>query len=99
MGVWLLVGVLVGLLNGLTRRWTVARLQAEMENSALALTLGGLVVRLSLVAMLLIVGLRQGIVPGLLAFVGLWVTRMVTVIWFHTSVGAKREEILESETE
>ena len=87
MGLWLVAGGLVGLLNSLTRWWTVARFQAEMGNSALLLTLGGLALRLALVTGLLIAGLRQGIVPGLLAFAGLWVSRLATVIWFHAGSG------------
>lgn len=98
-GLWLLMGGLVGALNGLTRWWTVARLQAEMGSNALALTLGGLVIRLALVTVLLTGGLRQGIGPGLLAFTGLWVTRMVTVIWFHASAGSRHDVTLKSETE
>jgi hypothetical protein len=54
-----------------------------MQRSALVLTLGGMALRLALVAALLISGLRRGIVPGLLAFGGLWLTRMVAVICFQ----------------
>lgn len=85
IGLWLLAGALVGVLNGLTRWWTVARLRAKMEGSPLGLTLGGMTVRLILVAALLTVGLQRGILPGLLAFAGLWLTRSATVIWAQAS--------------
>jgi hypothetical protein len=97
MSIWLLMGGLVGVLNGLTRWWTVARLQAEMGNSAVVLTLGGLGIRLALVVALLIGGLRQGIVPGLLAFAGLWITRLANVIWLHASAGARHDMTLKSD--
>jgi hypothetical protein len=84
-GAWLLVGGLVGLLNGLSRWWTVAQLPADMEGTPLLLTLGGMVLRLTLVAALLIAGLRQGILPGLLAFAGLWLARSGTVVWFQAA--------------
>ncbi len=85
IGLWLLAGGLVSVLNTLTRWWIVARLRPDMRRSALLLTLSGMVVRLALVAALLIGGLKQGIVPGLLAFGGLWLTRLATVIWVQTS--------------
>lgn len=84
-GLWILAGAVVGLLNGLTRWWTVARLRAEMAHSALAPTLGAMVIRLALVAALLVAGLQRGILPGLLAFTGLWLTRSAAVIWVHAS--------------
>lgn len=85
IGLWLLAGGLVGMVNSLTRQWAVARLQAEMQGSALSLILGGLALRLALVAVLLIAGLKHGIVPGLLAFGGLWLARSAAVIWIQAS--------------
>jgi len=85
IGLWLLAGGLVGALNGLTRWWTVARLRSDMEHGALLVTLGGMMLRLGLIAALLIGGLQRGIVPGLLAFGGLWLTRTLAVIWVQAS--------------
>jgi hypothetical protein len=85
IGLWLLAGGVVGGLNSLNRWWTVARLRADMQISPLLLTLGGMALRLALVAALLIAGLRHGIVPGLLAFAGLWLARSATVVWVHTA--------------
>ena len=81
IALWLLAGGLVGIANGLTRWWTVSRLRREMRLSPLALVWGVLILRLALVAALLILGLRRGIIPGLLAFAGLWLARWGTVIW------------------
>jgi hypothetical protein len=85
MGLWLLAGALVGLLNSLAIWWTVARLRSDTHHSALLLTLGGMVLRLALIAALLIGGLKRGFIPGLLAFGGLWLTRTVVVVWIHAS--------------
>lgn len=85
IGLWVLAGAVVGTVNALTRWWTVTRLQTEMPSSALALTLGGMGMRLIIVAALLIKGLERGIIPGLLAFGGLWVARSAAVIWVQTA--------------
>jgi hypothetical protein len=69
-------------MNGLTRWWTVSRLRHEMRPSPLTLVWGALSLRLALVAAVLILGLRRGIIPGLLAFAGLWLARWGTAIWF-----------------
>lgn len=82
IALWLLAGGLIGMVNGLTRWWTVTHLRQEMRLRPLALVWGGLILRLALVAALLIVGLRGGIIPGLLAFAGLWFARWGTTIWF-----------------
>jgi hypothetical protein len=79
---WLLAGGLIGMVNGLTQWWTVSRLRPKMDLGPLTLVWGGLILRLGLVAALLILGLRQGIMPGLLAFAGLWLARWGTTIWF-----------------
>lgn len=82
IALWLVAGGLIGTANGLMRWWTVAHLGHEMRLSPLALAWGGLSVRLALVTALLIIGLRRGIIPGLLAFTGLWLARWGTAIWF-----------------
>jgi hypothetical protein len=79
---WLLAGGLIGMMNSLTRWWTVSRLRHEMRLPPLALVWGGVILRLALVATLLTLGLRQGMIPGLVAFAGLWVSRWGSAIWF-----------------
>ena len=83
MTLWLVAGALVGLLNAGIRWWTVSRLGAELPDRALLTAVGGMAVRLSLAASLLTIGLRRGIVPGLLSFGGMWITRWATVLWFN----------------
>lgn len=80
---WLLAGGAVGAVNGLTRWWTVGRLRPGAPSHALSLVLGGALLRWALVAALLALALQRGIGPALLAFVGLWLSRWGTVIWFN----------------
>ena len=82
IALWLLAGGLIGTMNSLTRWWTVSRLRHDMRLRPLALVWSGVILRLALVAALLILGLKQGIIPGLLAFAGLWLARWGTAIWF-----------------
>ncbi len=83
---WLLLGLAVGVLNGLTRWWTVKRLCPTQPSGALGSVVGGMLLRWGLVIGLLIAALNvsTGIIPALLSFVGLWVARWGTTIWFHT---------------
>ena len=79
IALWLFAGLAVGALNGLTLRNSVARLRPGVPGRAVAWILGGALLRLGLAASLLIVALQRGILPGLLAFAGLWLARWGTV--------------------
>lgn len=79
---WPIAGGGIGIANAVTRWKTVSLVSAGAGTGSLVLVVGGMLVRLGLVAGLLIAGLRHGIVPGMLAFGGLWVTRSAIVIWF-----------------
>jgi len=72
---WLLLGGMVGGLNGLTLCWTVSRLRPGALPYTLAAILGGTLLRWGTVAVALALALRQGIGPGLLVFAGLWLAR------------------------
>jgi hypothetical protein len=73
---WLLLGIAIALINGLSIRWTVGSLNISGARSrAIAVVVGGAVVRVAVAALVLAVALRQGIVEGLLAFAGLWLGR------------------------
>ncbi len=85
MTLWLLAGALVGALNAGIRWWTVSRVWVGLTQRALLLVLGGMTVRLSLVACLLALGLSRGIIPGLLSFGGVWLSRWATVLWFNAN--------------
>jgi hypothetical protein len=80
---WLVTGGTIGVLNGLSLRWTVARLRPDAPRRAVALAMAGTLLRRSLVAGLLIAALRRGVTPGLLAFGGLWLARWGVVCCFN----------------
>jgi hypothetical protein len=82
IALWLLAGGLLGIVNGLTQWWTVSRLRPRVRLAPLALVWGGLILRLALVAAVLTLGLRRGVIPGLLAFAGLWLARWGIAIYF-----------------
>jgi hypothetical protein len=82
IALWLLAGCAVGAANGLTLWWIVSRLREDMRLSPLMPVWSGFALRLALAAALLTAAVRRGIVPGLLAFSGLWLARWGTVIWF-----------------
>ena len=79
---WAVAGGLVGLLNGVSRWNTVSRVSEAAVRGSIRFALGTMALRLGLVAGLLTISLRQGILPGLSAFAGLFVTRWVIVLWF-----------------
>ncbi|MBC8449836.1 MAG: hypothetical protein H8D78_19050 [Chloroflexi bacterium] len=81
IALWLFAGLAAGALNGLTLWGTVARLRPDAPPRAVAWILGGALLRLGLAASLLIVALQRGILPGLLAFAGLWLARWGMVCW------------------
>jgi len=85
MVLWLLAGAVIGVLNAGLRWWTVSRLHVDLAHRAVFLVLAGMTLRLSLVASLLAVGLRQGILPGLLSFGGMCLARWGTVVWFNAN--------------
>jgi hypothetical protein len=77
--IWLSGGIIIGILNGLTLRWTVGRLRPEASLIGIPLVAVGYFLRLGLAAGLLIIALQRGIVPGLLAMTGLWLARWITI--------------------
>ncbi len=83
IALWMLLGGLVGAVNGVTRWLAVARLSAGRRGHAVLLTVGGMAIRLGLVTGLLVAAFRQDVVAGLLAFLGLLVVRSAIVIWAH----------------
>ncbi len=78
---WLFAGLAVGALNGLTLWGTVARLRPDAPPRAVAWILGGALLRWTAAAGVLIAALQRGILPGLLAFAGLWLARWGMVCW------------------
>ena len=66
-----------------TQVWTVNQMRPEALASAAAWMLLGFLGRLALVAVLLVVALQRGIVPGLLAGAGLLVSRWAILVWLE----------------
>ena len=81
--IWLFVGIIAGLLNGLLRVWTVSKVKPNVEYSMWSVVMRGLFVRLGLVATVLTLAVRQNAISGLFAFLGFWVTRWFFVYWVH----------------
>ncbi len=75
IALWLFAGLAVGALNGFTLWSSVACLRPDVSGRAVAWIVGGALLRLGLVASLLIAALQRGVLPGLLAFAGLWLAR------------------------
>ena len=78
--IWLSSGIVIGLLNGLTLRWTVRRLQPESSFIGVPLVAAGALLRLGLATALLVFAAQQGMASGLLAFAGLWLARWMFIL-------------------
>ena len=77
---WFIIGIATGILNGLTLRWTVGRLRPETSLISIPLITMGSLLRLGLVTALLILASQHGLMSGLLAFAGLWLTRWIVIL-------------------
>lgn len=78
---WLFAGGAIGVLNVLSLQWTVGRLRPDVPRNAVAWVLAGALLRWTTTAGVLIAALERGILPGLLAFAGLWLARWGMVYW------------------
>ncbi|HEY66966.1 MAG TPA: hypothetical protein G4N97_01680 [Thermoflexia bacterium] len=75
IALWLFVGGAVGVLNMLTLWHSVIRLRRGSPRRTVAWMLVGGLLRWGLTVGLLVAALQCGIVPCLLAFIGLWLVR------------------------
>jgi len=82
---WLCAGAMAGAVNALTLRWTVARLQPGLAPRALGQMWGGALLRWVISAVVLLAALQQGVMAGLLAFGGLWLSRWLLVVAYWLS--------------
>jgi hypothetical protein len=80
---WLLAGGAAGTLNGLSLRWTVARLHPTASIRAVASILVGAALRWLLSTSVLLGALHHDVTSALLAFTGLYLARWTTVVWYH----------------
>jgi hypothetical protein len=78
--IWLSGGIIIGILNGLTLRWTVSRLRPNSSLIGVPLVAAGSVLRLGLATVLLALAAQHGMASGLLAFAGLWLARWVVIL-------------------
>lgn len=78
---WLLAGLLVGVLNVASIARTVGRLHPGGDVRALSSMVSGFVLRMVLIILVLVVALRQSATTGLLTFAGLWLGRWTVLLW------------------
>jgi hypothetical protein len=90
---WWVAGFAVGLFNGWTIWWTADRLRPGVSHRIVVWVLGGASLRWTLATGLLAAALQRGIVPGLLAFFGLWLARWGTVGWASVRARERRSAI------
>ena len=76
---WFVIGIAIGILNGLSLRWTVSRLRPETSLTSIPLITMGSLLRLGLATALLALASQHSLISGLLAFIGLWLTRWIVV--------------------
>jgi len=86
MALWLCAGGIIGVLSGLSLRWTVGFLRPGTTGRAVILTMAGAILRWGLAAGLLFLALQRGVVPALLAFAGQWLARWGVVYWANRNI-------------
>jgi hypothetical protein len=79
--VWLAAGCAVGWLNMLSIRWVVGRLRPEAPAAALVWVTGSALVRWVSVALLLAMSVQHAAASGVLAFIGLGLSRWAVVLF------------------
>jgi hypothetical protein len=80
--VWFLAGFAVGVGNGLSLWRVVRRLEPGRPRRSRMRVASSRWLRWVGATVLLALALQAGIVPGLLAFAGLWIARWSLVIWW-----------------
>jgi hypothetical protein len=90
---WLPIGITIGILNGLTLRWTVNRLRPDAALTGVPLVAAGFLLRMGLVTALLIFASQHGLVPGLLACTGLWLARWIIILVIWPPHRARKESV------
>jgi len=78
--IWFIIGIAIGILNGLTLRWTMGRLRLETSLTGVPLVTLGFVSRMGLTAALLVFASQRGLTTCLLSFAGLWLARWTVIL-------------------
>lgn len=87
-GIWFVFGVVIGILNYRMQWRSVNSLHSKTSRIGVLWIVGGSTLRCTLIAILLLAIFRQGVVMGLLAIAGFWLTRIILILrlgWVLTS--------------
>lgn len=82
----LLLGIIFGVLSTLTQFWTVAHLRPEAIVHAQFLVIGGAILRWVIAGCIILTMLSNGVMPALLTFSGMLITRWVMVFFFNKNI-------------
>ncbi|MCJ7569606.1 MAG: hypothetical protein MUO58_19020 [Anaerolineales bacterium] len=80
IGIWFVFGVVIGILNYRMQWRSVNSLHPETSRIKVLWIVGCGALRCTLIAILLLAIFRQGVLPGLLAIAGFWLTRLVVIL-------------------
>ncbi|HQK14044.1 MAG TPA: ATP synthase subunit I [Anaerolineae bacterium] len=80
---WLVIGMMGGILNLAVMARTVAGLRPGREIRAVSGLVAGFGLRLILATLLLVAALRHSAVAGLCTFAGLWIARWLFLFWWR----------------
>jgi hypothetical protein len=91
---WFLAGAAVEVLNTLTRKWTVERLDRRRD---LAWVMGGFVLRLVVTSAVLAVGFRHRPAAGIAVLLGYLCSRWVIILWLYRRIGKQQDTEMSSQ--
>jgi hypothetical protein len=86
---WFLAGAGIEVLNTLTRKWSVERVQGR---GAVVWIVGGVVLRMVGTAVLLMLAFRHSAVSGVAGLVGYLICRWVMIWWINHGLDSARSE-------
>ena len=86
---WFLAGAGIEVLNTLTRKWSVDRVQSR---GGVAWIVGGVVLRMVGTAVLLMLAFRHSALSGAAGLVGYLICRWVMIWWVNRELDSARSE-------
>ena len=78
-GLWFVAGSLVNVVNYWMQFRTVSSLHPETPQGVVRQIVRRSILRWMMIAVLLATAFHQGVIPGLLAFTGYWIIRLVMI--------------------